>query len=244
MFSDQSDTEAYRGRFVAARDFSRRAVESAKRAGAAEMAAGWRANEALREAEIGDFARARQQAADALALSDGRSVRILAALALARAGESMQAQKLSEQLDHEAPEDTIVQGYWLPSIRAATELSKNSPEQAITALEPANTYELGTQPPFRLGPMYPVYLRGLAFLQVGKAQAAAVELQKLIDHPGIAGNFVLAPLAHLQLGRALAMTGDKVAARQAYQDFFNLWKDANADVPIFAQAKAEYAKLQ
>jgi len=87
-------------------------------------------------------------------------------------------------------------------------------------------------------------LRGLAFLQVGKAQAAAVELQKLIDHPGIAGNFVLAPLAHLQLGRALAMTGDKVAARQAYQDFFNLWKDANADVPIFAQAKAEYAKLQ
>jgi DNA-binding winged helix-turn-helix (wHTH) protein/tetratricopeptide (TPR) repeat protein len=243
MFSVQSDTEAYRGRLVAARDFSRRAVESAKRAGAAEMAAGWRANEALREAEIGDFARARQQAAEALALSDGRSVRILVALALARAGDTIQAQKLSEQLDHEAPEDTIVQGYWLPSIGAATELSKNSPEQAMTALEPAATYELGTQPPFALGPMYPIYLRGLALLKVGKPQAAAAEFQKIVDHPGIAANFVLAPLAHLQLARAMAMAGNKTAARQSYQDFFALWKDANADIPILIQAKAEYATL-
>jgi len=244
MLSVQSDTEAYRGRFASARDFSQRAVESSKRDGAAEMAGVWRAKEALREAEIGNFARARQQAAEALALSDGRSVRILAALALARAGETAQAQKLAEKLDQEAPEDTIIQGYWLPSIGAATELSKNSSEQAITALEPAATYELGTQSPFELGPMYPVYLRGLAFLQVGKAQAAAAEFQKMVDHPGIAGNFVLASLAHLQLGRALAMTGDKVAARRAYQDFFTLWKDANTDIPVLMPAKAENARLQ
>jgi len=244
MLSVQSDTEAYRGRFASARDLSQRAVESSKRAGAAEMAGVRRANEALREAEVGNFARARQQAAEALALSDGRSVRILAALALARAGETAQAQKLAEKLDQEAPEDTIIQGYWLPSIAAATELSKSSPEQAITALEPAATYELGSQAPFELGPMYPVYLRGLAFLQAGKAQPAAAEFQKMVDHPGIAGNFVLAPLVHLQLGRALAMTGDKVAARQAYQDFFTLWKDANSDIPILSQAKLEYAKLR
>jgi tetratricopeptide (TPR) repeat protein len=92
--------------------------------------------------------------------------------------------------------------------------------------------------------MYPVYLRGLAFLQVGQGQAAATEFQKLVEHPGIAGNFVLAPLAHLQLGRAYAMKGDKVAARKLYQDFFALWKDANPDIPVFERAKAEYAKLQ
>ncbi|MFZ0792830.1 MAG: hypothetical protein WAM65_03605, partial [Candidatus Korobacteraceae bacterium] len=244
MLSVQSDTEAYGGRFVAARDFSRRAVESARRAGGTEMAGVWRANEALREAEIGNFARARQQAAEALALSDGRSVRILAALALARAGESAQAQKLAENLRQEAPDDTIIQGYWLPSIAAATELGKNSPGQAITALEAATAYELGTQRPFNFGPMYPVYLRGLAFLQAGQARAAAAEFQKIIDHPGIAGNFVLAPLAHLQLGRALAMTGDKAGAREAYQGFLTLWKDADPDVPTYQQAKTEYAKVQ
>lgn len=244
MLSLQSDTEAYRGRFAAARDLSQRAALSAKRAGAAETAAGWKANEALREAEIGNLSRARQQAAEALAMSDGRSVRILAALVLARAGDAAQAQKLAEELSQEAAADTILQGYWLPSIRAATELSKSSPERAITALEPAATYELGTQLPFGLGPMYPVYLRGVALLQVGNAQAASVEFRKMIDHPGIAGNFVLASLAHLQLGRALAMTGDKVAARRAYQDFFTLWKDANTDIPILTQAKAENARLQ
>jgi len=244
MLSAQSDTEAYYGRFTKARDYSRLGVESARRTGAPEAAAGWKANEALREAEVGNLAQARQQAAEALALSDGRSVRVMAALAFARAGDAAQAQKLAEKLDQEAPLNTIVQGYWLPSILGAIELSKNRPERAITILKPALNYELGTQAPFGLGPMYPVYLRGLAFLQVGQGQAAATEFQKLVEHPGIAGNFVLAPLAHLQLGRAYAMKGDKVAARKLYQDFFALWKDANPDIPVFERAKAEYAKLQ
>ncbi|MGA7459309.1 MAG: winged helix-turn-helix domain-containing protein [Candidatus Korobacteraceae bacterium] len=244
MLSVQSDTDAYRGRFVAGREFSQRAVESLKRAGAAEMAGAWRANEALREAEVGNFARARQRAAEALALSDGQSVRILAALALARAGDTAQAQKLAAQLDQEAPENSIVQGYWLPSIAAATELSNHNPDRAITALESAAPYELGSQSPFELGPMYPIYLRGVAFLQVGNAQAAAAEFQKMIDQPGIAGNFVLAALAHLQLARAEATMGNKAAASQAYHNFLTLWKDADPDLPIFQQAKAEQAKLQ
>ncbi len=244
MLSVQSDTDAFRGNFAAARELSQRAVESSRRAGAAEMAGAWRANEALREAEVGNFARARQRAAEALALSDGQSVRILAALALARAGDIAQAQKLAAQLDREAPENTIVQGYWLPSIVAATELSNRSPDRAVTALESAASYELGSQGPFELGPMYPIYLRGVAFLQVGNAQAAAAEFQKMIDQPGIAGNFVLAALAHLQLARAEAMMGNKAAASQAYHDFLTLWKDADPDLPIYQQAKAEQAKLQ
>lgn len=244
MLSVQSDTDAFRGNFAAARELSQRAVESSKRAGAAEMAGAWRANEALREAEVGNFARARQRAAEALALSDGQSVRILVALALARAGDTAQAQKLAAQLDQEAQENTIVQGYWLPSIAAATELSNRSPDRAIAALEPTAPYELGSQSQFELGPMYPIYLRGVAFLQAGNAQAAATEFQKMIDHPGIAGNFVLAALVHLQLGRAEAMMGNKAAANQAYQDFLTLWKDADPDLPIYQQAKAEQAKLQ
>ena len=214
-----------------------------KRTGAAEMAGAWRANEALREAEVGNFARARQRAAEALALSDGQSVRILAALALARAGDTAQAQKLAAQLDQEAPGELIVQGYWLPSIAAATELSNHNPDRAITALESAAPYELGSQSPFELGPMYPIYLRGVAFLQVGNAQAAAAEFQEMIDQPGIAGNFVLAALAHLQLARAEATMGNKAAASQAYHNFLTLWKDADPDLPIFQQAKAEQAKL-
>ena len=244
MLSLQSDTDAFQGNFAAAREFSQRAVESSRRAGEAEMAGAWRANEALREAEVGNFAKARQRVAEALALSDGQSVRILAALALARAGDTAQAQKLAAQLDREAQENTIVQGYWLPSIAAATELSNRGPDRAITVLESAASYELGSQSPFELGPMYPIYLRGVAFLQVGNAQAAAAEFQKMIDQPGIAGNFVLAALAHLQLARAEAMMGNKAAASQAYHDFLTLWKDADPDLPIYQQAKAEQAKLQ
>jgi eukaryotic-like serine/threonine-protein kinase len=243
MMSAQSDTDAYYGRFTKARDDSQFAVESARRSGAPEAAAVWKANAALREAEVGNFAQARQQAAEALALSDGRSVRVMAALAFARAGDAAHVQKLAEKLDQEAPLDSIIQGYWLPSIRAAMELDKDSPDQAITTLKLASSYELGTQAPFGLGPMYPVYLRGLALLRAGNAQAAAAEFQRMVDHPGIAGNFVLLPLAYLQLGRAQMIMGDKNAARKSYQNFLAIWKDASPDIPIFNQAKAEYAKL-
>jgi tetratricopeptide (TPR) repeat protein len=177
-------------------------------------------------------------------LSEGRPVQTVAALTLARVGDVELARKLADKLSQEFPLDTALQDYWLPSIDAAIKLGEHAPQDAVALLQPASTYELGWQPPFQLGPMYPVYLRGLALLQAGQAQAAAAEFQKMIDHPGVAGNFVLAGLAQLQLARAQAMEGNKVAAQKSYRDFLALWKDADPDIPILLQAKAEYAKLK
>ena len=138
-----------------------------------------------------------------------------------------------------------MQGYWLPTIGAAIEIEKNSGIQAVQILEVATPYELGGSSGgvSFLGNLYPVYVRGLAYLEAGQGQPAAAEFQKVLDHRGIVRNFILGSLAHLQLGRAQAMMGDKAAARRSYQDFLILWKDADPDVPILAAAKAEYAKL-
>jgi serine/threonine protein kinase/tetratricopeptide (TPR) repeat protein len=244
MLSVQADSEAYYGRVAQAGELSLRAVESARRAGATETAATWKAIYALREAEVGDITQARQKTEEALGLSEGRPVQTVAALTLARVGDVELARKLADKLSQEFPLDTALQDYWLPSIDAAIKLGEHAPQDAVALLQPASTYELGWQPPFQLGPMYPVYLRGLALLQAGQAQAAAAEFQKMIDHPGVAGNFVLAGLAQLQLARAQAMEGNKVAAQKSYRDFLALWKDADPDIPILLQAKAEYAKLK
>jgi hypothetical protein len=139
--------------------------------------------------------------------------------------------------------NTELKGYWLPAIRAAIELDGKHPDKAIDLLEPASAYELG-QPGPVFGTLYPVYIRGEAYLQQRQGQRAAAEFQKLINHRGIVANFVLGALAHLQLGRAYAMSGDTVKALAAYKDFLTLWKDADPDIPILKQAKAEYAKLQ
>jgi serine/threonine protein kinase/tetratricopeptide (TPR) repeat protein len=241
----QSDTEGYHGRIGRARSFSQRAVESATHANATESAAGWRAKEALREAEIGNSSRAREMASKALAMSSGRDVEVMTALALARAGDAAKAEKLAGKINQEFPLDTLIQSYWLPAIRAAIELDRGNPQQAIATLEDA-PFELGMAMPSRFlgGPMYPVYLRGVAYLKANQGQQAAAEFQKIFDHPGIAGNFVLGALAHLQLARAQAMMGNQAAARKSYQDFLALWKDADSDVPILQQAKTEYARLQ
>ena len=178
-------------------------------------------------------------------LSPGRDVEVIKALTLARAGDAVQAQKLADKISAEYPLDTLIQGYWLPAIRAAIALGRGNPQQAIAELEGA-AYELGMTMPARFlgGPMYPVYLRGLAYLKSGQGKPAAAELQKMLDHRCLVGNYVLGALAHLQLGRAQAMVGDKAAARKSYQDFLALWKDADPDVPIYQQAKSEYASLQ
>jgi eukaryotic-like serine/threonine-protein kinase len=244
MLSIQADTEAYYGYFTKAREFSQRAVGSARHAGSTESAGAWKAIEALREAEVGNYTEARIKAEEASALSQGRPIQIVAALTLARIGEAGLARKLADKLDQAFPLDTTVQNYWLPSIGAAIALGDHAPEQAIALLQPAATYEMGWQPPFELGPMYPVYLRGLALLQAREGQAATAEFEKMLAYPGIGGNFVLAALAHLQLARAQSTTGNNVAARKSYRDFLTLWKGADPDVPIYKQAKAEYAKLQ
>ena len=245
LLSAQSDTEAYYGRIAKARQLSAGAVQSATHAEVQEAAAEWRANEALREAETGNSVGARQRAAEALALNTEPDVEVKAALALARAGDAGRAQKLVDKLNHELPLDTMTQNYWLPTIRAAIELGKFNPSEVIDILKVTTPYELGstTAGVAAFGSLYPVYIRGQAYLQAGQGQQAAVEFQKMLDHRGIIGNFALGALAHLQLGRAQAMIGDQQAARKSYQDFFALWKDADPDVPFLEQAKAEYAKL-
>jgi len=244
VLSAQSDTEAYFGRLANAREFSQRAIDSARAADARETAAFRQANAALREAEFNNASSAQLQAQAALALASGSSVRAQAALAMARAGHTAEARRLAGTLTRDFPQDTIMQNYWLPSIWAAIELTRNNAEKTVELLRPATTYELGQPSGFFVGMMYPVYLRGQAYLQMGKGKEAAAEFQKMIEHRGIVLNFPTGALARLGLARAYALEGDKAKASATYQDFLTLWKDADPDIPILKQAKAEYAKLQ
>jgi len=244
MLSFQSDTEAYYGRLTQARDYSRRAVDAAVRSDAQESAAMWQINEALREAEFGNTALARQDVVAALKLSPGRNVKLLASLTLARTGETAQAKALADELEKNYPSETVLKVYWLPTLRAALDLNLNNSTQALESLEAAAPYELGEPQQFQLGTMYPAYVRGLAYLAAHNGTAAAAQFQRILDHPGIVINFPTGVLAHLQLGRAYAMAGDGVKAKAAYQEFFNLWKNADPDIAILKEAKADYAKLQ
>jgi len=239
LLSMQSDTEAYYGRRGKARDFSRRAVDSDVRADSRETAASWQANAALREAESGDTASARQAVTAALALSPGRDVKVVAALTLARIGDALRAKALVEELEKDYPTNTLLRVYWLPTINAAIAINKGNSSQALADLEAAAPYELA-----QTESLYPAYLRGEAYLLADNGTAAAAEFQKLLDHRGVVLNFVTGSLAHLQLGRAYVMAGDTAKAKAAYKDFLALWKDADPDIPILKEAKAEYAKLQ
>ena len=244
LLSAQSDTEAYDGHLIKAREFSLRAVNSAKHADAKETAALWEANAALREAEFGNSALAQHDVANALALSPGRDVEVLSALAFVRAGNILRAQELVEKLNKEFPTNTLVQSYWLPVIRAAIELDRKDFSKAVEVLQAPISYELGEPTPLQLGPMYPAYLRGEAYRLEHRGKEAASEFQKILDHRGLVLNFPLGTLAHLGLARAYALQGDLLKSGAAYQDFVVLWKDADPDIPILKQAKAEYAKLQ
>jgi serine/threonine protein kinase/tetratricopeptide (TPR) repeat protein len=244
LLSFQSDTEAYYGHLAKARDFSRRAVDAAVRADSKETAAIWRVNSALREAEFGNPAIAKQDVAAAVALTPGRDVEMLAALALARSGETVRAKTIVAELEKTYPSQTVLKVYWLPAIKAAIELNANNAAQSVVYLEAAAPYDLGTPPQFQVGTMYPAYVRGLAYLAQRNGPAAAAEFQKVLDHRGLVMNFVTGAMARLGLARAYAMAGDTAKAKSAYQDFLTLWKDADPDIPILKQAKAEYAKVQ
>jgi tetratricopeptide (TPR) repeat protein len=240
MLSTQSDTEAYYGRLSRARDFSRRAVDAAVRTDSKETGALWQANAALREAEFGNAATAKQRVDAALVLAPGRDVKMLAAMTLARTGDTARATAIVEQLKKSEATNTMMKIYWLPTIKAAIDLNSN-PSQAVIDLEAAAPYELGG--PLPINGLYPVYVRGQAYLAARNGPAAAAEFQKILERSGIVLNLPLGALAHLQLGRAYAFSGDSAKARSAYQDFFNVWKDADPDVPILKEARAEYAKL-
>src|SRR5438309_342865 len=229
LFSAQSDTEAYYGRLTKARDFSRRAVDSAVRADSKETAALWQVNAALREAEFGNVAPAKQGVTAALALAPGRDVKVLAALTLARVGDAARAKAMVQALEKSDPLNTVLKLYWLPTLKAAIELNGGNSAQALIFLEAAAPYELGVPPPTLEGTLYPAYLRGQTYLLARQGQAAATEFQKFLDHRGIVLNFPLGALAQLQLGRAYAMNSDTAKAKSAYQNFLKLWKDADPD---------------
>jgi serine/threonine protein kinase/Tfp pilus assembly protein PilF len=246
LLANEADTAAYYGRLDKARNFSRQAAASAVRAEEKETAANYEAVAALREALFGNANGALQHAAAALALSSGRDVQFGTALALSVAGDAARAQKLADELAARFPEDTIVQFNYLPTIRGQLALGRNDSSKAVETLQTAAPYELGSlalTDNFNFISLYPVYVRGEAYLVAHQGSVAAAEFQKILDHHGIIVNEPIGALAHLQLGRANAMQGETVKAKAAYQDFLTLWKDADPDIPILKQAKTEYAKL-
>ena len=246
LFALEADTAAYFGHLGKAREFSRRAADSAERAGEKETAASYLAVSALREALFGNAANARELATVAKGRSTGRDMDYGVTLALAYAGDEGRAQVLAGDLGKRFSEDTVVQFNYLPTLRAKIAISHADPAHALNILQVAAPYELGLPAIgyYNWPNLYPVYLRGEAYLAVHQSREATVEFQKILDHRGIVLNQPIGALAHLQLGRAFAISGDTAKARTAYQDFFALWKDADTDIPILKEAKAEYTKLQ
>jgi tetratricopeptide (TPR) repeat protein/predicted Ser/Thr protein kinase len=241
----EADTSAYFGHVAKAREFSNRAVASAERAEEKEVAARYQTIAALREALFGNSDEARRRVALVLGLSTGRDVQYGAALALALTGDAIRAQSLADDLGKRFPTDTIVQFNYLPTLQAQLAIIHNDASKAIAILQAALPYELGQQ---FIGDittnLYPIYVRGEAYLANHQAGEAAAEFQKVHDHRGIALNSPIGAVAHLGLARAYALQGDTAKALAAYKDFLTLWKDADPDIPILKQAKAEYAKLQ
>jgi tetratricopeptide (TPR) repeat protein len=277
LLAMQADTEGWYGKLKNAHELTGRAMDSAQHNNAKETAAGYQAEAALREGESGNREQARAEANAAVKLAPNRDVRAVAALALARAGDTAGAEKLAAELDKAFPLDTLVQRYWLPTIRAGVALERKDPDRAIELLKAASTIELSSITADLTIFLCPVYLRGEAYLMLHDGNRAAAEFQKFIDHRGVVMNFPWGALARLGLARAYALEagvgaglvpaqghpqgaglvpaqghpqgaplrqGDTAKARAAYQDFLTLWKDADPDIPILKEAKAEYAKLK
>ncbi len=237
---------AYGGQLQRARQQSERAVDLAEQAAQKERAALFEVGAALREAFFGNEAAARQSATMALGLSKDREVEYGAAFALSLAGDLLRSQSLADDLERRFGEDTSVRSSYLPSIRAMLALKRGEPARAVDLLRVAAPRELGEpQSSFRafFGVLYPVYVRGQAYLAAHQTAEAAAEFRKILDHRGIVLSDPIGVLARLQLGRALALSGDTVSARSAYQGFLAAWKDADGDIPVLKQAKAEYARL-
>jgi len=251
-----SDTEAYGGHVAKGRELANRAVNSAVRADNKENGAIWQANAGLQQAAYGNAAEARQRAAAALRLArESQGVEAETALVFAMTGDTERSKSLAQDLGKRFPLDTQVQSLWLPAIQAQLALDRKNPAVAVNALQAASPIELGNIAfTDNISCLYHVYIRGEAYQAVGKGNAAAAEFQKILDHTGIVGNCWTGALAHVGVARANALEArtsqgaDADAARAralvAYKDFLTLWKDADPDVPILKEAKAEYAKLQ
>jgi DNA-binding winged helix-turn-helix (wHTH) protein/tetratricopeptide (TPR) repeat protein len=243
MFNYEADTAFCGGQLAKARGLTRRAIEASRKEDEKEPPALYLADAAVREALVGNAALAKKQAQAALVISNSRDAVALSAFALALAGESAEARRLADDLGKRFPRATLVQSTYLPSIRSADLIRSGDAGKAIEVLEAAASHELGGNVESVSFVLYPVYLRGEAYLAAKQGAAAAAEFQKILDHPGAARNEPIGALAHLELGRAYALSGDIAKAKGAYNDFLTLWKDADPDIPILIAAKAEYAKL-
>jgi len=238
--ANEADSAAYVGQLAQSRELTRRAMVSAQRMERKEVAASYEADAARTEALLGNAAKGKEEAEAALQLSEGVNVQYVAAMALAIAGDSAKARGVAEKLARLFPEGTIVQSIYLPTLSGQMAHTRKDFERAIDALKPTTSYELGVN----ALPLHPVYLRGEVYIATHQGDKAEVEFRKILDHPGIVRNDILGALAHLGLARAYALQGETIKARGAYQDFLTLWKDADPDIPILKQAKAEYAKLR
>ena len=251
-----SDTEAYAGHMGKARELTKQAVDSAVRADSKENGAIWLANAALEQAASGNATEARQSAAEALKLAPtSPGVEVEAAIVFAILGDTARAESLAQDLGKRFPLDTQMQSLWLPAIQAQLALDKKNPTAALNLLQAAFPIEMA-QIGFinSISCLHPTYIRGEAYLAAGQGSAAAAEFQKILDHSGIVWNCWTGALAHLGVARANALQSRtsqgadadaaRVRALAAYKDFLTLWKDADPDIPILKEAKAEYAKLQ
>ena len=232
--------ESYYGHYRSARVLDERALHLSDEGGTSRTKTFYIGDGALSEAEAGNLARAREMVQKALKSSEGRNARLAVALTFARAGNIEQARTLADSIDQAAPLDTVIQHYGLPTIRAALKLAENDPGGAVEILRATERYEMSEA---AFNSLYPAYIRGLAYLQMREGRQAMQEFQKLFDHSGIVGRNVIGALSHLQMARAEKLAGDDTAARKSYEEFLTLWKDADSDLPVYQQAKAEYAKM-
>jgi len=234
-----AEAAASRGRLQAARENYRKAADLARRGKFDEIAARITGIQAVDEALVGNSSQARDGAAAALAISRNRPTMLLSGSALALAGDTAKASAIADEVARLFPLHTLINAVSLPTIRAQVEINRGNPTKAIELLRPASAYEFGS-----ISRVLPNYVRAQAYLKARQGQEAAAEFQKILDHRGLCLTAPECSLAHLGLGRARLLTGDNAGARTAYQDFFALWKDADPDVPILKEAKAEYVKLQ
>jgi len=238
----ESRVEGFYGRSRNAHRLAQMAVDSSMNAGLLSDAAGFESVEALSDAEIGNLRQSQALVTDAVRKSQDRRVLMLAALTFARTGNTKQSQELMEKLNQLFPYDFTIRAFSLPTTRAAIKLEENDPAAAIEILRPVTPYDLAFSDSFSY--VYPAYLRGLAYLQLKEGNLAAAEFRKVLDHSGVGVGFVTSALSILQLARAQVVMHDEEAAQKSYEDFLALWKNADPDLPIYKEAKAEYAALR
>jgi len=238
MLEARAEAAASSGKMRQARELYQQAVEGAQQAKLTDNVAGIMSRQARTEAEAGNTSQARESVRAALAMGRNRFELASVGVALATAGDVAQASAIADELSRQFPTDTLVNIVWVPSMRGAVEVSRGNPAKAVELLQPAASLEFGW--PARV---MPSYVRGVAYLRLRQGKEAAEQFQNILNHRGVCGTLPTCSLAHLQLGRARSLSGDNAGARTAYQDFLALWKDADPDVPILKEAKAEYAKL-